>query len=396
MLFDVDYSLREVMKITLATRHFWPQGGAERYTINLARYLVKQGHQVRVYAFRGEPQPGVELILLKRPVFLPRAARDWGTARSIARRLQDDDADIRIGGQKFWGCEVLIPLGGVEEEFWKTHVRSRLAVPFPSATRYLHLKRYFDLAAEERGYRDPRLRWVLSESDLVRQQLLHYYPYLKDKIHIVFQGTPLPVELATHRAEHRQTLLPSFGMPPERLTALFMGHDFSRKGLRHALEALAATFRKDSRRTWQLLVVGRDDVRPYKKMARQLGISDSVAFVGSVSDPAACYAAADLLLFPTTFDSFAIVTIEAMSAGTPVLTTAQNGGCEIIDEGQNGWVVADPTMTDRMADYMLELIDPAKRQAMIAAAIATARRHTLESKFAEIEDILKATVSPKA
>ena len=383
------------MKITLAARHFCPLGGAERFVLAFARYLAGRGHEIRVYAFRGEPVPGVELVLLEGPALLPRFARDWGTARRIAQRLQTDDADVRIGGQKFWGCEVLHPLGGVEEVFWETHVRTHAAIPLPAFTRYLHLKRYFDLAAEARGYRDPRLRCVVAESDLVRRQLLRYYPHLEGKIRVVFQGTSLPVDLADHRESHRRALLPSLGMAPDRLTALFMGHDFSRKGLCHALEAVAAANRRDPANAWQLLVVGRDDTRPFKNLARRLGIAKSVAFVGSVADPSACYAAADLLLFPTTFDSFAIVTVEALSAGTPVLTTAQNGGSEIIEEGRNGWVVPNPGMTERMADHMIELGDPHRREAMKAAAVATARRHTAESKFGEIESILVSCARPR-
>jgi UDP-glucose:(heptosyl)LPS alpha-1,3-glucosyltransferase len=133
---------------------------------------------------------------------------------------------------------------------------------------------------------------------------------------------------------------------------------------------------------------GRDETRPFRRLVRELGIADSVTFAGSVPDPAACYAAADVLLFPTTFDSFAIVTVEAMSAGTPVITTIQNGGSEIIEEGRNGWVLPDPAMTERMADHLLELRDPEKRRAMKEAAVATAQRHTAESKFREIEAIL--------
>jgi len=177
-------------------------------------------------------------------------------------------------------------------------------------------------------------------------------------------------------------------MAPDRLTALFMGLDFFRKGLRHAIEAVAAARRKDPAHAWQVLVAGRDETRPFRRLVRELGIADSVTFAGSVPDPAACYAAADVLLFPTTFDSFAIVTVEAMSAGTPVITTIQNGGSEIIEEGRNGWVLPDPAMTERMADHLLELRDPEKRRAMKEAAVATAQRHTAESKFREIEAIL--------
>lgn len=353
-----------------------------------ARYLVDRGHHVRVYAFQGDDLPGVELILLDKPRGVPRFAHDWETARRIAKRLETDDADVRMGGQKFWGCEVLHPVGGVEGVFWQAHVRHRLAKPLPAFTRHFHLKRYFDLAGEARGYHDPRLRCVVAEADLVRRQLLQFYPELNGKIRVVFQGTGLSTDLAAQRETHRRTLLPSFGMAPDRPIALFMGHDFFRKGLRHAIEAVAAANRKDPLHAWQLLVAGRDETRPFRRLVQDLGIADDVKFVGSVPDPSACYAAADVLLFPTTFDSFAIVTVEAMSAGTPVITTVQNGGSEIIEEGRNGWVLPDPAMTERMADHLLELRDPEKRRAMKDASIATAKQHTAESKFKEIESIL--------
>jgi glycosyltransferase involved in cell wall biosynthesis len=51
------------------------------------------------------------------------------------------------------------------------------------------------------------------------------------------------------------------------------------------------------------------------------------------------YAGADALVFPTLGDGFGLVIQEAMSSGTPVITTPCGGGPECIDDGVNGWLV---------------------------------------------------------
>ncbi|MCW3094229.1 MAG: glycosyl transferase family 1 [Ferruginibacter sp.] len=47
----------------------------------------------------------------------------------------------------------------------------------------------------------------------------------------------------------------------------------------------------------------------------------------------------DVLVFPTLFDGFGLVISEAMSQGTPVITTYNSGGPDLIEHGKNGWLV---------------------------------------------------------
>ena len=49
------------------------------------------------------------------------------------------------------------------------------------------------------------------------------------------------------------------------------------------------------------------------------------------------YAAADVFLLPTLYDPFANVTLEALAAGLPVITSAQNGASEIMDN-ESQWI----------------------------------------------------------
>ena len=47
----------------------------------------------------------------------------------------------------------------------------------------------------------------------------------------------------------------------------------------------------------------------------------------------------DVLLFPSLFEGFGLVITEAMSQGTPVITTNRTAGPDLITHGENGWIV---------------------------------------------------------
>jgi glycosyltransferase involved in cell wall biosynthesis len=89
------------------------------------------------------------------------------------------------------------------------------------------------------------------------------------------------------------------------------------------------------------------------------------------------YARADLLLFPTRYESFGLVVIEAMAAGLPVIVS-DAVGAGIVTDGRNGVVVAghDPS---RYAAALRRLADPATRAAMAGANREDARRFSISS-----------------
>lgn len=47
----------------------------------------------------------------------------------------------------------------------------------------------------------------------------------------------------------------------------------------------------------------------------------------------------DLLVFPSLFEGFGLVITEAMSQGTPVITTERTCGPDLIKNGENGWLI---------------------------------------------------------
>jgi glycosyltransferase involved in cell wall biosynthesis len=85
-----------------------------------------------------------------------------------------------------------------------------------------------------------------------------------------------------------------------------------------------------------LLVVGADVAAPFKRLAEQLGVGDRVIFAGARSDLPTIYPAADAFVFPTLYETFALVCLEAMASGLPVLASPVGGIEDYLRDGENG------------------------------------------------------------
>jgi UDP-glucose:(heptosyl)LPS alpha-1,3-glucosyltransferase len=365
------------VKITLGIRYFEPRGGAEKFSLRLARFLAARGHRVRVHAFHGAPEEGIELCRLPWPRHAGRAWRDWESGRRLAAVLRADDADVTWGEQKVWDAHVVRPGGGSEEIYWRAHARFSLGgAGAPEWLRYFALKRWFDVDAEHRAYRGPRLRRVVVNSALVRDHLLRFHPMLAGRITVVHNGAE-PVAGGADGGH-------------AGLRVLFAGHDFRRKGLAPAIEAVALAHRRRPDLDLRLVVAGRDNPAPFRRLAARRGVAERVDFRGADADLRGLYRESDVLILPTHFDPFANVTIEALAAGLPVLTTRANGGSEVLTDGVDGWVLRDGGDVARAAEVLLGLESAARRAEHRAAARATAARHTLDDKLRQVEEILLA------
>jgi len=84
----------------------------------------------------------------------------------------------------------------------------------------------------------------------------------------------------------------------------------------------------------------------------------------------------DVFVFPSYFEGFGLVILEAMASGLPVLTTSATGGLDVITDGQDGWVIP-PGDVNRLVELMDNcLSDQNKVQEMGRCARITAERFT--------------------
>ncbi len=143
---------------------------------------------------------------------------------------------------------------------------------------------------------------------------------------------------------NRGRIRAELGLSENELLIGIVGQITPRKGQLELIKTFARTQKQLS--SSMLLVVGapifnQDDVyfKKLKQTAKDLGIENSVKFLGSRSDVAAVMQALDLLVINSKSEALVLVAIEAMACGTPIIATDVGGTVEIITHKTNGWIV---------------------------------------------------------
>ncbi len=161
---------------------------------------------------------------------------------------------------------------------------------------------------------------IIVLSDFSTEQLRSYYPSVVDKIEKIPGGVDLErFRPAVDRAAVRKEL----GLPVDRPVLFTARRLVPRMGLENLVGAFA-----EVRETFPdalLVMAGRGRLEDeLKQQAASLGLGDHVRFVGFVDDDDLVkhYQAADLFVLPSlAFEGFGMVTLEALSCGTPAIGT---------------------------------------------------------------------------
>ena len=119
----------------------------------------------------------------------------------------------------------------------------------------------------------------------------------------------------------------------------------------------------------RLVLVGDGPERgPAEALSRELGVAADVVFLGSRESMAELMAMADVLLLPSEHESFGLVALEAMSAGTPVVATNRGGLPELIEHGVTGFLHDPQDVLGQSQSTLALCRDPELSQRIGAAA----------------------------
>ncbi|PYK60029.1 MAG: glycosyl transferase group 1, partial [Verrucomicrobia bacterium] len=200
---------------------------------------------------------------------------------------------------------------------------------------------------------------------------------------VVVASTFTKSTLAEEPHQRSVTVIP-YGAPPvatneianggTKLKVLFAGSLGQRKGLSYALRAVELIGKENC----ELTLLGRKAVegcRPLDQAVRTHRWLPSLSHARVLLE----MCQHDVLIFPSLFEGFGLAITEAMSQGTPVITTAHTAGPDVIDDGIDGFIVPIRSAEAIAEKLGLLLRDRERLRAMKISAREKAQRHSWEN-----------------
>jgi UDP-glucose:(heptosyl)LPS alpha-1,3-glucosyltransferase len=380
------------VKIALVRKDYTRRkGGAEGYVVTLSTQLASMGHDVHVFANRididAEGIGGITFHEVPIPKIRTFLRHVW-FAKRAEKKLREGNYDIIAGLSRIWYQDVY----RVGDPLYAHWLRSHPPNIIDRVFGPLNPKQRTMLSIEKKIFRSPMLRRIIAISKLDCELLQQYYDVPREKIRVVYNGVSQDRFNPDNR-RFREEVLEEYGIDKGKIVLLFVGMDFKRKGLKHLIDALGHISGELKR--VHCLIVSNDNPKKYILQAQKSGVDGVITFSRATPEVHRIYGAADVFVFPTLYDPFANVHLEALASGLPVITTASAGGCEIVEEGKNGFVLPSPDDTELMVKHILRLLDPDERQRMSEAAVNSVKDFTIERNAREVAGLYEEIAAEK-
>lgn len=192
---------------------------------------------------------------------------------------------------------------------------------------------HYRLLLEKIRYRLNRFKKAIAVSNRVKWEIVNQYGLEPNNVVVIPNGVNIEeFKFASHSLV-REKIRKRYNIPMNAHAILFVGNNFSWKGLKYIIEAMSKI------KSAYLLVIGSGLRLPFETLAKTIGVMDRVVFVGHVHDVKEFYFTSDLFVFPTIWEGFPLVVLEAMASGLPVLATRVGGTEDCLLDGYNGFFI---------------------------------------------------------
>jgi len=331
------------MKIVILVSMYPPVhiGGAEIVAQNIAKHLSLRGHDVFVVTSqdRGFPLQQREEEFLVNRIYYPKIKYIgtmifWIKCLFLIKKINPDIVyckTIQMGVpgflfKKFYKKPYIVWCQGDDIYF-----------PWP-------FKKYIS-------------RIVLNLADAVVAQTNNMKQELhKNYIKNIFV-LPNGIDLEKFHGFSKWAVREEFKIPLDEKIIIFVGGLKSIKGVAYLIEAfktISQTFPKA-----RLLLVGDGQERHnLEELVKKHSLQEKVHFLGQIENAniPKYMSLADIFVLPSLFEMFGVVNLEAMASGLPIVATRVYGVPEVVEDGQNGFLV-DSKSPEQLAEKMLLLFE---------------------------------------
>lgn len=349
------------MKILMFSWEYPPlsYGGLARHVQDLSEALVSQGHQIFVITQGDGKLPREEVVSgvkIYRSNPLQISAINFvehilhlnflllEKAINIIDQLGDFDLIHGHDWLVFWVCRVL------KHALTKPLLYTIHATEFGrNQGIYNEIQRYIN---DLEWYATFEAWRVIVCSNFMKQEVKNLFQLPDDKVLEIANG----VNEENYRADYSKAFRQNYASPDEQII-LYVGRIVREKGIQVLIQSIPEILQRIP--ASKFVIAGKG---PYldnlKAQADYLGISNRVYFTGFISDEERnkLYRCADLAVFPSLYEPFGIVALEAMATMTPVIVSAVGGLVEFVEDGENGLTVP-PNDPPRLAQAILQLLN---------------------------------------
>ena len=350
------------MKILMLTWEYPPRivGGIARVVHDLSKRLIKDGHEVTVVTYRDgsnipeyENDKGVNVYRVDNYMIHPNNFIDWIMQLNFNLIAKATEIINKEGG-----FDVIHAHDWLVAYAAKT-LKNSFGIPIVATIHATEAGRNSGIHDNTQRYINDT-EWLLTyeatevivNSNYMKGEIQRLFGLPFEKINVVANGVNLNKFTGMDRD---YSFRRRFAMDNEKII-LFMGRLVYEKGVQHLIAAMPKVLSRyhDAK----LVIVGKggmlDELRA---QANALGISNKVYFAGYMNgkDVEKMYKAADISVFPSTYEPFGIVALEGMLAERPIVVSDAGGLGEIVEHRETGMksYCGNP---NSIADSILELL----------------------------------------
>lgn len=359
------------MKILMLTWEYPPRivGGIARVVHDLSKRLIKDGHDVTVVTYRDGDTPyfendkGVKVYRVDNYMIRPNNFIDWIMQLNFNMVAKASEIIAKEG--KF---DVIHAHDWLVASSAKT-LKHAYDIPIVATIHATEAGRNSGIHDETQRYINDT-EWMLTyeatevivNSNFMKGHIQGLFGLPFDKINVIpnginitnFNGIDRDYEFRRKYAADNEKII------------LYMGRLVYEKGINHLIAAMPKILKNyhDSK----LIIAGKGGMLDeLKAQANAMGIGHKVYFTGylNAKEVQKMYKCADIAVFPSTYEPFGIVALEAMLAGVPTVVSDVGGLNEIIEHGVTG-MKSYAGNANSIADSILNLLYDHQLSATVA------------------------------
>lgn len=214
-------------------------------------------------------------------------------------------------------------------------------------------KSYLDKFTDEMPYIVESCDRIITVSEYSKQDIIKYFGIPAEKIEVVYLAADSRFRMM-QKEKAWNFLKKEYNYSNDYI--LYLGGFSPRKNVDGLLEAYGRIY-KELPGYYELVLLGasKDNHYELRKKVEDMGLSDRVVFAGYVpyEHLPYFYNCASLFVYPSLYEGFGLPPLEAMTCGTPTITTNVTSIPEVVGDGA---VMVNPYDTDDLTDNIIELL----------------------------------------